>query len=96
MDEEALEYRIQLAHDEMVNDAVSEFSGENLAFDGAIDDESDALADGICPIHNLLVEANEIRLVVELEFDGTGGISLVFSAIVVGGEEFGEVHYLGW
>lgn len=95
VDEEILKYRIQFVDDKMVDDAVSEISRENLSFDGAVDDESNAFADGIRPVYNIRVESNEIRFVVELEFDGIGGVALVASAVVVGEEEFGEIHYFG-
>ena len=92
MDEEILENRVEFIDNEMVNDSISEVASKNLSFDGMIDDKSDAFINGISSIHNLLVQLNEIRFVIELEFDGTSGISFVFSAIVVCLEKFGEVH----
>lgn len=61
-----------------------------------VDDKGDALSDGICPIHDLLVERDKIRLIVEFEFDRIASIPFVSSAVIVGSEEFGEIHYLSW
>ena len=94
VDEKVLEYRIQLVDDEVVDDAVSEISGENLTLDGAVDDESDAFPDGVGAVHNLLVELYEVRLVIEFELYGTRGFAFVFTAVVVGEEKFGEIHGL--
>lgn len=96
VDEKTLQYRVQLVDDEVVNDAVSEVARENLALDGTIDDKSDAFADRVGAVHNRLVELYEVRFVVEFELDGTRGFPFIFSAIVVGSEEFGEIHYFGW
>lgn len=96
MDENLLENRIQCVDDEVVDDAVSEISRENLTLHGAVDNEGNAFPDRIRSIHNLLMKRDKIRLVIKLKLNCAGGVPFVFSAVVVGEEELCEVHYLGW
>ena len=86
-DELVLEEVVDLVDDEVMNDAVAELGGEDLAFHRLVDDESERGAGCVGPCIDLFAQAQEVLLVVNLERGRVRCTSLVPAATLVGRED---------
>ncbi len=74
-------------------DPVGEARGKDLAFDGMFDDEGHAAAHAIGAIFQLVVQAQNLILHPQLEFELIDGIAFVSPGIVIGREEIFEQFF---
>lgn len=76
--------------EKMMDDAVAERCGDNLADDWVMDDESHTAARDVTTANNAVAELGDIRHVIELETMLVKSFALTFAGDLVGAPEFFE------